>query len=218
VFLRVLAAATLVLSLGACVQRDYLVANPSADALAPVETRYTANISYVATIEVIALRIDPVFATGERQEILRAIAEWNHALNGYVRFESIFAVFLADAQRADPQPVRTNSWSVPPARGAAPLGQRVARPMALLQPAPHGGGVVMIFREQVGPAALAAAVRHELGHVLGLLHDPASRLMSPVHDPAGQRRIDKATVAAVARMRGLPINELNWCEEGQTAG
>jgi hypothetical protein len=90
--------------------------------------------------------------------------------------------------------------------------------MALLQPAPHGGGVVMIFREQVGPAALAAAVRHELGHVLGLLHDPASRLMSPVHDPAGQRCIDKGTIAAVARMRGLPIDELNWCEEGQTAG
>jgi predicted Zn-dependent protease len=65
---------------------------------------------------------------------------------------------------------------------------------------------------------LAAAVRHELGHVLGLLHDPASRLMSPVHDPAGQRCIDKATIAAVARMRGLPIDELNWCEDGQNAG
>jgi hypothetical protein len=65
---------------------------------------------------------------------------------------------------------------------------------------------------------LAAAVRHELGHVLGLLHDPASRLMSPVHDPAGQPCIDKATIAAVARMRGLPIDELNWCEDGQNAG
>lgn len=42
--------------------------------------------------------------------------------------------------------------------------------------------------------------------------------MSPMHDPAGQRCIDKATIAAVAKMRGLPIDELDWCEEAQTAG
>jgi hypothetical protein len=218
VFLRFLVAATLVLSLGACVQRDYLVANPSADGAAPVEARYTTKTSRVTTAEVITLRIDPVFPADERQEILRAVAEWNHVLNGYVRFESSFAVFLADAQAADRPPVRTNAWSILPARGAAPLGRRVARPMALLQPAPHGGGVVMIFRDQTGLAALAAAARHELGHVLGLLHDPASRLMSPTHDPVGQQCIDKATVAAVAEMRGLPLDQLNWCEDGQSAG
>ena len=72
----------------------------------------------------ITLRIDPVFPTDERQEILRAVAEWNHVLNGYVRFESSFAVFLADAQAADRPPVRTNAWSILPARGAAPLGRR----------------------------------------------------------------------------------------------
>lgn len=110
-----------------------------------------ANISYVASVEVIALRIDPVFTTDERREILRTIAEWNHALNGHVRLEVTFAAFLVDPQRVDWPPVRTNSWSILPARSAAPLGPRVATPMALLQPTPHGGGVVMIFREQVGP-------------------------------------------------------------------
>ena len=85
--------------------------------------------------------------------------------------------------------------------------------MALTQPAPHGGGIVMVYREQTGTSALAAAIRHELGHVLGLLHDPASRLMSPRHDPLAQRCIDKAAVAAVARIHALPVAELNWCEE-----
>jgi predicted Zn-dependent protease len=89
--------------------------------------------------------------------------------------------------------------------------------MALLQPTPHGGGVVMIFRETT-IAVLATAVRHELGHVLGLQHDPASRLMSPIHDPRVQQCIDKATVAAVARMRSLPLDQLNWCEDNPTAG
>jgi len=85
--------------------------------------------------------------------------------------------------------------------------------MALLQPTPHGGGVVMIFRGETVIAAIAAAVRHELGHVLGLPHDPASRLMSPIHDPLGQQCIDKAAVAAVAKMRGLPLDQLNWCAD-----
>ena len=42
--------------------------------------------------------------------------------------------------------------------------------------------------------------------------------MSPTHDPVGQQCIDKATVAAVAEMRGLPLDQLNWCEDGQSAG
>ena len=44
-----------------------------------------------------------------------------------------------------------------------------------------------------------------------------SRLMSPILDPLGQQCIDKATVAAVAKMRGLPLDQLNWCEDSQTA-
>ena len=73
------------------------------------------------------------------------------------------------------------------------------------------------LRSETAVVALATAVRHELGHVLGLPHDPASRLMSPILDPLGQQCIDKATVAAVAKMRGLPLDQLNWCEDSQTA-
>jgi hypothetical protein len=215
VLLRVLAAATLVLSLGACVQRDYLVADPADNGMPAGEALYTDNVSYVTSystnVEIIPLRLDPAFPADERREILRAVGEWNHVLNGYVRFEPAIKVFHSEGQRSDPAPPRVNVWSILPARGAVPIGGRVARPMALLQPTPHGGGVVMIFRGETALAALAAAVRHELGHVLGLPHDPASRLMSPIHDALGQRCIDKATVAAIARMRSLPLDQLNWC-------
>jgi hypothetical protein len=220
VLLRSIAAATLIVSLGGCVQRDYLVANPSDDGGPASETRYTSNLSYVASVEMIPLRIDPAFVPDERREILRSVAEWNHALNGHVRFDPVFMVFqpgtaAANASLApvDTVPPRSNGWSILPARGATPLGRRIVLPMALTQPAPHGGGIVMVYREQTGTLALAAAIRHELGHVLGLLHDPASRLMSPLHDPLAQRCIDKAAVAAVARIRALPVAELNWCEE-----
>ena len=219
--LRSIAAATLIVSLAGCVQRDYLVANPSDGGGPASEMRYTSNLSYVANVEVIRLRIDPAFAPDERQEILRSVAEWNHALNGYIRFDPVFMVFQPGSAAASAGlaavdaavPPRSNAWSILPARGATPLGRRIVLPMALTQPAPHGGGIVMVYREQTGASALAAAIRHELGHVLGLLHDPASRLMSPRHDPLAQRCIDKAAVAAVARIRALSVAELNWCEE-----
>ena len=219
--LRVLAAATFVLSLGACVQRDYLVADP-ADSGGPAgEARYTDNVSFVTrystNVEIIPLRLDPAFPADERREILRAVGEWNHVLNGYVRFQPAIRAFHAEERHGEPAPRRVNVWSIIPARGGVPIGGRVIRPMAVLQPMPQGGGVVMIFRE-TAVAAIATAVRHELGHVLGLAHDPASRLMSPIHDPLVQQCIDKATVAAVAHMRGLSLDQLNWCEDTPAAG
>ena len=93
--LRSIAAATFILSLGGCMQRDYLVANPSDGGGPASETRYTSNLSYVASVEVIPVRIDPAFVPDERQEILRSVAEWNHVLNGYIRFDPVFMVFQA---------------------------------------------------------------------------------------------------------------------------
>jgi hypothetical protein len=137
VFLRALAAATFVLSLGACVQRDYLVADP-ADGGGPTgEARYTDNLSYVtrySTVEIIPLRLDPAFPADERREILRAVGEWNHVLNGYVRFESAIRAFHGEGQRSDPAPPRVNVWSIFPARGALPVARGIAAPWPCCSP------------------------------------------------------------------------------------
>ena len=61
--LRSLAALLLALSLGACVQRDHLVANPTGDGRPARAARYThtVNVSGIPSTEVIPLRIDPAF-------------------------------------------------------------------------------------------------------------------------------------------------------------
>ena len=41
--------------------------------------------------------------------------------------------------------------------------------------------------------------------------------MSPRHDPLAQRCIDKRS-GRVARIRALPVAELNWCEETAPPG
>jgi len=55
------------------------------------------------------------------------------------------------------------------------------------------------------------AVLVELGHVLGLNHNPRSRLMSTDYVLDKQGCVDKVTVETLASHKQLPLNELNWC-------
>lgn len=221
---RSLFSAILTLLLAACVQREYLIADATGHRRAIVGARYTNNVSYITSIQVIPLYIDPAYAPDERREILRAVADWNHVLNGYVRFEASTRIFHIDqgrhteGVRLDSTPPRTNVWVIIPAKGGAPFGERGMTAAGLTLPRPNGGGVLMTSPFLANVSTLAGVVRHELGHVLGLPHDPASRLMSPQFDPTGQQCVDKAAVAAIAEMRRLPLFELNWCERIDDAG
>lgn len=214
----------LLLLLAACDQREYLVADASGHRRAIVGSRYTDNVSYVATIEVMPLYIDPAFKPDEQREILQAVTDWNQVLNGYVRFDTSIRIHRLDGwrdaagARLDGASPRTNVWAIVPAKGDLPYGERGMIPVGLTISRPNGGGVLMTFPHLANVSTLANIVRHELGHVLGLSHDHASRLMSAQYDPAAQQCIDKATVAAVARIHRLPLSELNWCERIDETG
>ena len=187
--LRSVAVAMLAVSLGACVQRDYLVADLSGNSRAAGGARYTANQSYITSVEVILLRVDPSFSAEERREILRAVSEWNHVFNGYVRFDTSVAAYYPPAPPDPTSPnagtlmPRLNSWGIFPARGATPPGARVSSPLALIQPTPFGGGVIMIHLQHVGAPMLAAVMRHDLR-----IHDPEPQ-------PGNVRHHDHRTVA-----------------------
>ena len=99
----------------------------------------------------------------------------------------------------------------------APQGALFSNALAVTYPLRRAGGMVIIYVDRLGGRDLVGVMRHELGHVLGLGHDPKGGLMSTRYTANDQRCIDKAAAEAVAANRTLPPAALNWCEEARVA-
>jgi len=202
-------------ALGGCLGPDYLVTSigPStleeAANLREREPHYTDHRSAAAKPEIVRIAVDDQFDMYQRAKILRAVNEWNHVLNGFVRLDTDPA--------ADKEPV----WIIVPVRGGRPPpveGMIVGHALAATQAVQPLGGVVIVYVDRVRGYDLASVMRHELGHVLGLGHDASGRLMSSRYTANRQQCIDRAAAEAVAANRTLPPAALNWCEEAHVAG
>jgi hypothetical protein len=210
---REIAIPTLMLSLlcGCVDNADYLVTSTARDSLAagPIEglrtaaLRYTSNGAAATNTEIIPLRINGPFEPYDRARILRAVNEWNVALNGFVRFE-----IVPDGGTAGP---RTRAWTIMASRGNNPPATATQSALAVTYAIPHAGGVMAVYVDRIGNRDLGGVVMHELGHVLGLGHDSGG-LMTAHYHPTSHQCVDKAAVAAVAAKLKLPMSQLNWCE------
>lgn len=171
---------------------------------------YTNHRAGAVRTEIITLRVDYKFDASEQFKLLRAIEEWNYVLNGHIRFDVDPVSLGAAAQQATVTTRNPNTWTISHGEGQAQRrgsADVAAATLAL----PSGGGVMILFDDAIGHADLGNIVMHELGHVLGLQHDRTSRLMSVNYLGDRQGCIDEATVRTLAALRGLPIDELNWC-------
>ena len=198
-------------------------AGKAASRAAPLESspsglanrRYTNRPAYRGTTHVITVRIDQKFEASDRARILRAIHEWNHTLNGYIRLEVSAVPFGVAA--AVPASATTGStmtpynWVIAYAPGRGPSrGTRDSIALAVTQPIPGGGALMLLYAASVGSADLGNVVLHELGHAFGLGHDPSALLMSANYRGHDQACVDEGTVKALAAINGLPIDAVSY--------
>jgi hypothetical protein len=206
---KLLASSLLLSLLPGCMESGYLVTSLAGDPVAANRPapRYTNHRPAATAEEIVPLRIKGSFSPGDRAKILRAVNEWNVALNGFVRF-----TIVEDSRASDPNPRQSRPWSIMAAEGISPRvvpGPTIA--LAHTQPLPGSGGLMIVYVDRIGTRDLGGVVMHELGHVLGVGHGEKG-LMAALYHPTDQQCVDKATIAAVAAKRRLAVDQLNWCE------
>jgi hypothetical protein len=199
---------------GLCFQAASAEAAPASGPRGAQQVQYTsiAPVQMAKAVEVIPVRIDVQFGTAERAKILEALRHWNHVLNGQLRFDVAAQPYNVNIPGA---PAARNAWTVArvSGTGVSPIPGRGPQlgTLAQAQELTNGGGMVVVFADKLGQRDLAQIMLHELGHVLGLGHDNAGRLMAPYYAGNAQQCIDKGAVQAVAHSKGLAFGALNWC-------
>ena len=176
----------------------------------PEEIRrlYTQHASTSAGRRTIRLSVIPDFSNEHHAAIRLAAAEWNHVLNGHIRFvvgSSDDPVSLAAAAPVGPETVLIVKGA-----GGVSYNQPGPQPVALtLMMDP--GGMMMVYTERLSQLDLKRVMLHEIGHVLHLVHDLHSRLMYPRYFGDYQKCVDEVTAGAVSAVLHIPVQELNWC-------
>ncbi len=182
-----------------------------------------ASVNSTAPVEIIPVRIDTQFNVEERAKILEALRHWNHALNGQIRFDVSATPYNVSGPVAS-APTTKNAWIIARVSGTGAMpagvlqnrGPQLGMTLAQTQQLLGEGGMVLVFADKIGNRDLGGIMLHELGHVLGLGHDNAGRLMAPTYSASAQQCIDRGAVQAVAQIKGLAFENLNWCADTAT--
>jgi hypothetical protein len=171
--------------------------------------RYTDKPSAAAmAARTLIIYIDGDFDAAERERIVVALRQWNHALNGFVRLRPV--LLPSDASDgATAQLRRPGAWIV--AKVDSRHSAARDRNAVAMTVGSRGSGFVYVISDRFAMRDLTAVMLHEFGHVLGAGHDPNGHLMAPVYDRNNGHCIDRGAVAMVASAQRLPLNQLNWC-------
>jgi hypothetical protein len=202
----------LAVSLGACADAASCLVDDGAEqqACASRAIQYTSAAPQAEPARVLPVHIDQAFNIYERAKILRAVNEWNVALNGQIRLEvsptALDATpYLAAGAR------RPEGWTVARIDSRSPILGSSAMNRALAVTVGTRRAIVYVVADRLGTRDLGSIMMHEFGHAFGLGHDSGSDLMHPYYTGDKQRCIDKGAVRAVAAAQNLDFSRLNWC-------
>lgn len=173
--------------------------------------QYTSHGARALPGRVLHLHVDRDFSQRERDNLVSALRQWNHVLNGMLRMEAW--LLPENPSAAELQRVRrSGGWLILRVDSRHPVAHRGEGLNALaVTVGGSGGGAVYVIADRMGGRDFAGVMLHEFGHVLGAGHGHQG-LMGPVYSAAASRCIDQASAGLVAQAQRLPLREMNWCE------
>jgi hypothetical protein len=181
---------------------------------------YTHTPSNIGNARHIPVYIDKYFTEEDKLKIGIAIDDWNYALNNYIVFDIASTQF-----DMEPDVIRS-------ALSNGLLILKIDSNSAYIQPSENGGivlaftngvngHVIRVIRDRFGISdhpisgdknSLTLALRHEIGHALGLHHIMHEKtLMWPKLTLEYDQCIDKTTIEEIAKVQHLDVNKLNYC-------
>ena len=171
---------------------------------------YVDHYPHHMAIKEIKVWIDAGFGEGDRVEIIKAIDQWNYALNGYIALDVQDDQFkmqdqiIRDAMSGGWLILKTNKNN-----SIVAAHDRVGAP-ALAFTDSIGGWRAYLVRDRDDNSDIKYLMLHEIGHLLGAKH-LRDGLMSPVLDQSAYQCIDYDTMVEVSAYQNLPMADLNYC-------
>jgi hypothetical protein len=177
----------------------------------PFHYQYLDHYPRHQAIREIKVWIDARFGNADRVEIVKAVDQWNYALNGWIELE-----VQEEKLTMQDQILRAardeRDWLIMDIQSSNPIVlPHDQGHLALAFTDAIGGYRLYVVRDRDDNADIKLLMLHEIGHLLGASHT-TSGLMSPLFSTSAYQCIDYETMIQVSEYQRLPIDELNYCK------